>query len=228
VLADADLAAVASLMGDGHRASMLLAVLGGEELPARELAARAGVSSSLASAHLGKLTEGGLLCAERRGRNRYYRLADRHIAEAIEGLLAIAPGRRARSLRESNRGEAIRQARTCYDHLAGELGVALTEALVRGRLIGSEDEGYAVTATGGERLAALGIDLDDLRTASRVLTRPCLDWTERRSHLAGALGAALAMRLFELDWIRRLPNTRAIRITDLGQRRLRTELAINL
>jgi DNA-binding transcriptional ArsR family regulator len=228
VLADADLAAVAALMGDGHRASMLLALLGGDELPARELAARAGVSSSLASSHLGKLTAGGLVIAERRGRNRFYRLADRHIAEAIEALLAIAPDRRARSLRESNRGEAIRQARTCYDHLAGELGVALTDALGRGGMIGSDDDGYAVTATGRRRFAALGIDVEDLRTHARVLTRPCLDWTERRPHLAGSLGAALAARMFELEWIRRRPGTRAVQVTDLGLRRLRAELAINL
>jgi DNA-binding transcriptional ArsR family regulator len=228
VLADADLAAVAALMGDGNRASMLLALLGGDELPARELAARAGVSSSLASAHLGKLIDGGLLVAERRGRNRFYRLADRHIAEAIESLLAIAPGRRARNLRESNRGEAIRQARTCYDHLAGELGVALTDSL-RGRgLIGAHDAGYPVTLAGRHRFAGLGIDVEALHAQPRVVTRPCLDWTERRPHLAGSLGAALASRLFELDWIRRRPDTRAVQITDLGRRQLRAQLAINL
>jgi DNA-binding transcriptional ArsR family regulator len=228
VLADADLAAVAALMGDGNRASMLLALLGGDELPARELAERAGVSSSLASAHLGKLTAGGLVVAERRGRNRYYRLTDRHIAQAIESLLAIAPGRRARSLRESNRGEAIRHARTCYDHLAGELGVALTDALLRGGLIGPPGEGFTLTPAGGQRLTGLGIDVEGLHAQTRVLTRACLDWTERRPHLAGSLGAAVATRLFELDWIRRRPDTRAVQVTDLGHRQLRTQLAINL
>ena len=228
MLADADLAAVAALMGDGNRASMLLALLGGDELPARELAERAGVSSSLASAHLGKLTAGGLVVAERRGRNRYYRLTDRHIAQAIESLLAIAPGRRARSLRESNRGEAIRHARTCYDHLAGELGVALTDALLRGGLIGPPGEGFTLTPAGGQRLTGLGIDVEGLHAQTRVLTRACLDWTERRPHLAGSLGAAVATRLFELDWIRRRPDTRAVQVTDLGHRQLRTQLAINL
>jgi DNA-binding transcriptional ArsR family regulator len=228
MLADADLAAVAALMGDGNRASMLLALLGGEELPARELAARADISSSLASAHLVKLIDGGLLIAERRGRNRFYRLADRHVAEAIESLLAIAPSRRARGLRESNRGEAIRQARTCYDHLAGELGVALTDSLRRAGMIGAHEEGYPITPTGRQRLGGLGIDVEDLHAQPRILTRACLDWTERRPHLAGSLGAALATLLFELDWIRRRPDTRAVQITELGRRQLRAELAINL
>jgi DNA-binding transcriptional ArsR family regulator len=228
VLADADLAAVAALMGDANRASMLLALLGGQELPAHELAARAGASSSLASAHLRKLTDGGLLVAERRGRNRYYRLTDRHVAEAIEALLAVAPTRRARSLRESNRGEAIRRARTCYDHLAGELGVALTDSLEHQGLVGSHRDGYPLTTSGRERLRELGIDVDALASRRRALTRPCLDWTERRPHLAGSLGAALTGRLLELDWIRRRADTRAVSITDLGHRELRVRLDINL
>jgi DNA-binding transcriptional ArsR family regulator len=227
MLADADLAAVAALMGDAKRASMLLALLGGEELPARELAARAGASSSLASSHLAKLIDGGLLLAERRGRNRYYRLADRHIAEAIEAILAIAPQQRARNLRESSRGEAIRHARTCYDHLAGELGVALTDSLEHQRLIGATNDGFPLTLTGHERLSRLGIDIEALQSGRRALTRPCLDWTERRPHLAGSLAAALAARLLELDWIRRRADTRAVTITDHGRRQLRAQLGVN-
>jgi DNA-binding transcriptional ArsR family regulator len=227
VLADADLAAVTALMGDAKRASMLLALLGGEELPARELAARAGASSSLASAHLAKLTDGGLLLAERRGRNRYYRLSDRDIAEAIEALLAIAPQRRSRSLRESSRGEAIRHARTCYDHLAGELGVALTDSLERQSLIGALSDGFPLTPAGQERLSGLGLDIEELRSGRRALTRPCLDWTERRPHLAGSLAAALTTRLLELDWIRRRTDARAVTITEDGRRQLRVQLGVN-
>ena len=215
-------------MGDPNRASMLLALLGGDELPAGELAARAGASSSLASAHLAKLTAGGLVVAERRGRNRYFRLADRGVADAIEAMLTIAPERRARSLRESNRGEAIRHARTCYDHLAGELGVALTDSLVHRGLIGAHSDGYPLTPTGDRRLRALGIDVDGLRGQRRALTRACLDWTERRPHLAGSLGAALATRLLELEWVRRRPDTRAVTVTDAGRRQLRARLEINL
>ena len=227
MLADADLATVAALMGDAKRASMLLALLGGEELAAHELAARADATSSLASAHLAKLMDGGLLLAERRGRNRYYRLADRQIAEAIEALLTIAPQRRARGLRESSRGEAIRHARTCYDHLAGELGVALTDSLEHQRLIGSHSDGFPLTPVGQERLSALGIDIDALRHRRRGLTRPCLDWTERRPHLAGSLGAALATRLLELNWVRRRTDTRAVIVTEAGRHRLRAELGVN-
>jgi DNA-binding transcriptional ArsR family regulator len=228
MLADADLAAVAVLMGEPRRASMLLALLGGEELAAHELAARADASSSLASAHLSKLLDGGLLRAERRGRNRYYRLADRHTAAAIEALLAIAPQRRSRSLRESSDGEAIGHARTCYDHLAGELGVAITDSLEHQRLIGDHSEGFPLTPAGHERLSRLGIDIDALQHGRRTLTRPCLDWTERRPHLAGSLAAALASRLLELGWIQRRAGTRALTVTDTGRRRLRAELGVNL
>ncbi|MGD1058832.1 MAG: metalloregulator ArsR/SmtB family transcription factor [Solirubrobacteraceae bacterium] len=228
MLADADLAAVAALMGDAKRASMLLALLGGEELPARDLAARARASSSLASSHLAKLTDGGLLAVERRGRNRYYRLADRHTAEAIEAILAIAPHRRAHSLRESSHGEAIRHARTCYDHLAGALGIALTDSLQYQGMIGAPNDGFPLTPAGQARLSGLGLDIEALQRGRRALTRPCLDWTERRPHLAGSLAAALAARLLELDWIRRRTSTRALTITDTGRRQLRTELDVNL
>jgi DNA-binding transcriptional ArsR family regulator len=228
MLADADLAAVAALMGDAKRASMLLALLGGEELPARELAARARASSSLASAHLAKLTDGGLLVVERRGRNRYYRLADRRTAEAIEAILAIAPQRRAHSLRESSHGEAMRHARTCYDHLAGELGVALTDSLQHQGMIGALSDGFPLTPFGQARLGGLGLDIGAIERGRRALTRPCLDWTERRPHLAGSLAAALAARLLELDWIRRRTDTRALTITDTGRGQLRAELGINL
>jgi DNA-binding transcriptional ArsR family regulator len=227
MLADADLATVAALMGDARRASMLLALLGGEELAAHELAARADATSSLASAHLAKLMDGGLLLAERRGRNRYYRLADRQIAEAIEALLTIAPQRRARGLQEAYRGETMRHARTCYDHLAGELGVALTDSLESQRLIGSHGDGFPLTPAGRERLDRLGIDIDALQHGRRALTRPCLDWTERRPHLAGSVGAALAARLLELAWVSRRPGTRAVIVTEVGRRRLRAELGVN-
>jgi DNA-binding transcriptional ArsR family regulator len=228
VLADADLAAVAALMGEPRRASILLALIGGEELPAHELAARAGVSSSLASAHLAKLLDGELLVAERRGRNRFYRLSGRPVAEAIEGLLAIAPTRRAHSLRSASQGEAIRHARTCYDHLAGELGVALSDALEQHGLIGPPDDGFPLTPMGSDRLSALGIDVEALRGRRRPLTRSCLDWTERRPHLAGSVGAALATRLIELDWVRRRPGSRALAVTEPGRQALGTELDVQL
>jgi DNA-binding transcriptional ArsR family regulator len=227
MLVDADLAAVAALMGDAKRASMLLALIGGEELTARELADRAGASSSLASAHLAKLIDGGLLLAERRGRNRYYQLANRQIADAIEGMLAIAPARHARSLRESSRGNAIRHARTCYDHFAGELGVALIDALEHQGLVEGQDKGYPLTLAGQGRLAGLGIDIDELQRGRRAVTRACLDWTERRPHLAGALGAPRPTPRHARGGVPRRTDTRAVTITDTGRHRLRAEFGIN-
>src|SRR5438067_12032200 len=188
MLADADLAAVASLIGDRRRAGILLALLGGEALPARELAGRAGASSSLASAHLAKLLDGGLVIAERVGRERHYRIAGPEVAHAIEGLLAIAPERAAATFSESSRGRAIRRARTCYDHLAGELGVGLTEALERQGSLTGLDGAYALTPSGERRLRELGLDLDAARSSRRPFTRQCPDWTERRPHLAVSLG----------------------------------------
>lgn len=225
---DADLAAVGQLLGETHRAEILLALLGGEELPAGELAARASASSSLASAHLAKLLDGGLLRARSHGRQRYYRLADDKVARAVEALLAIAPTRPVSSLSGSKRGEALRRARTCYDHLAGHLGVTLTEALEHAETLTPSDSGWDLTAKGEQRLEQLGLDIARLRGGRRKLLRPCLDWTERRPHLAGALGAALAARLIELGWIERLPDTRAVRVTAAGQPRLRAAFGLEL
>jgi DNA-binding transcriptional ArsR family regulator len=226
VFADADLAAVSSLIGDRRRAAILLALMSGEALPAGELAVRAGASSSLAAAHLRKLLDGGLLHAERHGRERRYRIAGPEVAQALEGLLAIAPERAAASLSESNRGRAIRRARTCYDHLAGELGVGLTEALERQGSLAAADGAYVLTPSGERRLRALGIELDKLRSGRRPLTRRCADWTERRAHLAGSLGAALAERMLELRWVKRLPNSRALAVTPQGARELRSRFAV--
>lgn len=228
MLADADIAAVASLIGDRRRAGILLALLGGEALPAGELAARVGASSSLASAHLTKLLDGGLLQAERIGRERHYMIARPEVARALEGLLTIAPSREATSVRESARGRAMRRARTCYDHLAGQLGVGLTEALERQGALTVIDGVYAVTHTGEGQLRALGLDLDALRRSRRPLARQCRDWTERRPHLAGSLGAAVADRMLELRWVKRLPGSRALAVTPQGARELRSRFALAL
>lgn len=227
MLADADLASVAELM-TAHRASMLLALIGGRPLSAGELAGRAGISASLASNHLHRLLDGGLVSVEQHGRRRLYTLASPHVAEVIEAMLTLAPDRRASSLRESRHGHAIRDARTCYDHLAGTLGVALTDALAHQGIIQAGDDHYSLTERGQHRLESFGVDIDDLRGRRRSFARPCLDWTERRAHLAGALGAGIADRLLELGWVTRLPKTRALRVTELGEQGLREEFAINL
>jgi len=227
MLADVDLAGIADLMSS-HRASMLLALIGGRPLGAGELAARSGISPSLASSHLSRLLDGGLVEVEQHGRRRVYRLANAQVAAVIEAMLSIAPTRTAASLRESRRGDAIRVARTCYDHLAGEIGVALTESLQRHGLIDANDGAYQLTGFGERRLATLGIDVSALRAERRAFARPCLDWTERRPHLAGALGAAIAEQLLELQWFTRVPSTRALRVTEVGRRGLLQEFALNL
>jgi DNA-binding transcriptional ArsR family regulator len=227
VISDPDLAAVAGLMGDRSRAAFLLELMSGDELPATELAARAGVSSPLASAHLSRLLDGGLVSARRDGRQRLYRISQPEVAEAIEGLVRIAPERHARTLRESHRGQAIQRARTCYDHLAGRLGVELTAALERDRVIVAGDGGYRLTAAGERRLESLGLDLGAVRARRRAFARQCIDWTERRPHLAGALGAALADRLFEMGWVRRVPATRAVQVTPAGEDGLWAEFGLD-
>jgi DNA-binding transcriptional ArsR family regulator len=228
VLADANLAAVGRVLGDAHRARFLLALLGGQALTAGELAARSGASSSLASAHLSRLLESGLVDAHKRGRRRYYRLAGPEVAQAIEGLLAVAPVESAHGLSASSRGEAIRRARTCYDHLAGRLGVSLADALEGEQVLAPLERGWAVTGDGERRLASLGVDVRALRERRRALIRPCLDWTERRPHVAGALGAALAERFLELGWVRRLPGSRALGITPDGRRELLAQFAVRV
>jgi DNA-binding transcriptional ArsR family regulator len=227
MLADADLSTVADLM-TAHRATLLLALLGGRPLTAGELASRAGISASLASSHLSKLLDGGLVAVEQTGRQRHYRLAGRRVAEVIEAMLTIAPDRAAAGLRESTRGAALRGARTCYDHLAGELGVALTDSLERQRVIETGDGSYALTKAGERRLDSLGIAVGPLRVQHRAFTRPCLDWTERRPHLAGAVGAAIAEHALAECWVTRVSGTRALRVTAEGRRGFLEQFALNL
>ena len=225
MIADADIATPAALLGDPTRSAFMLALSEGEPLPPSELARRAGVTASTASIQLAKLVSGGLVTVERHGRHRYYSLAEPAIAAAIESLAAIAPPRPASSLRQARIGNELRAARTCYDHLAGALGVALLEALLAGRLLSEELE---PTPLGARRLAQLGIDVAALARGRRVLARRCLDWSERRDHLAGALGAALASRFFELEWLERLQTSRAIRVTPTGRRGLAAEFGLEL
>jgi DNA-binding transcriptional ArsR family regulator len=226
--ADADLAAVAGLIGEPARAGFLLSLLEGRPLRAGDLAARSRVSPSLASMHLRKLHDGGLIEVAQEGRERRYRISTPAVARAVESLLRIAPGRPARSLRESQRGEALRAGRTCYDHLAGHLGVALTEAMGEQRVLRPLDGSYRLTRPGRARLEGLGVDVAAAEAGRRSFARQCLDWTERRPHLAGALGAAVADRLFELRWLERREGTRAVRLTPAGQRCLHEEFGLEL
>jgi len=229
---DAHVAPTAILLADAARVSMLLALSDGRALPAGELAHVARIGASTASGHLARLVAGGLLSVERHGRHRYYRLANPAIVAALEALAAIAPPAPARSLEAAHAGRAVRLARTCYDHLAGLLGVSITDALVAQGALVLAGRSYEVTGAGAARFAALGIDVsvvaDVARRARRPLTRACLDWSERRYHVAGALGAALATCLLERAWLERMPASRALRITNEGRRALRREFDVRL
>jgi DNA-binding transcriptional ArsR family regulator len=203
----------AALIGDPTRATFLLALKEKDGLPLSELARLAGVGNSTASIQLGKLVDADLVSVERHGRHRYFGLANPRVAKALDALAAIAPT--APSQHPAN---GIRAARTCYDHLAGELGVSLFDGLRRERLVRVDDSEVALTRAGRKRLEQLGVDLSPTR---RPLTRLCLDWSERRYHLAGALGAALTRRLFEMRWIVRTSG-RTVRVTADGRRGLRS------
>jgi DNA-binding transcriptional ArsR family regulator len=224
---DVDVAAAAALIGEPARAAVLSALTEEAALPASELAARARIAPSTTSGHLAKLAAGGLIVGERRGRHRYFRLADPAVAAAIEALSAIAPEKPVRSLRDATVGEAVRYARTCYDHLAGRLGVELTAALEREHVLVHDGDCYRLGSS-APRLEKLGIDLHELSKQRRTLVRPCLDWSEQKWHVAGALGAALAGRLFELGWLRRRDANRSVEVTRLGRSRLRAEFGVEL
>ena len=226
---EANIATVAALIGDPARAGILTALADGRALPAGELAMSAGLSPSAASAHLTKLLEGGLLALEREGRHRYYRLAGSGIADALESLALIA-GRSSRAaVVRSPQAEALRHARCCYDHLAGELGVGIAVALEDRGLIASVGPGKRVDVTPAGVTwfeAVFGIDVRKLRPGRHGLACRCLDWTERRHHLAGPLGTRLLQRCFELGWLRRTPRSRAVRLTPKGRDSLQAHLGV--
>ena len=223
---DINIVPVASLLADPTRASILQELSDGRALPAGELARRARVSSSTASSHLFKLVEAGLLAVEKQGRHRYYRIANPAIVQAIEALAALAPARPIHSLRESQIAEAVRNARMCYNHLAGNLGVKLSQALVDKRVLDASDDGYNITPNGLQWLRDFGIDEAVLKKRGSLVVPHHIDWSERLPHIAGELGAALARRLFDLEWITRTPSSRAVRLTASGQQALQDKLAL--
>jgi DNA-binding transcriptional ArsR family regulator len=225
---DADVAAAAALIAEPTRAALLQALMEERTLASSELAARAGVAPSTASEHLAKLVGGGFVVGDRRGRRRSFLLAPPAVSAAIEALAVVAPPGEVRTLREASAAEALRFARTCYDHLAGRLGVELAEALERQGVVAYRDGEYRITGRGRARLGELGVDLRELERGRRTLVCACLDWSERRRHFAGALGAALADRLFELGWLERRQTNRSVEVTDDGHAGLLLEFGIDL
>ena len=230
-LGDAEISAIAALLGDRARCRILMALNDGRALPASILAGEAGISPSTASSHLGKLEDAGLLLVEQHGRHRYYRLAGPLIGDLIELLSRIAPAAPARSLREGTRAAQLRAARTCYDHLAGRLGVQLlTSMLERGLVTGGDgrfnpriaikdqitgygrDIEYSLTSKGREVLTDNGV----IKRSEPDAIRYCIDWSEQRHHLSGILGRAILSHLLDQKWVERRPAFRALHVTDAG------------
>jgi DNA-binding transcriptional ArsR family regulator len=226
-----ELARVAGLLADPTRAAICMALIDGRAWTATELARHAGVAPSTASEQLSKLVSGGLLTEHRQGRHRYLALAGPHVAELLEDLSArLHPSTQAppTTLKAANASAALRRGRTCYDHLAGVLGVAVTDAMTTAGLI-RQDAGFALTDAGLTWFAGeLDItDLDAPTPGRRPLVRACLDWTQRRPHLAGVAGARLCARFFERNWITRVGTGRAVRATPSGRRALAALLAVD-
>ena len=230
---DADLARVGELFADRTRSRILLSLLGGRELAAGVLADEAGVSRPTASGHLRKLVDGGLLAVRAEGRHRWYRIAGPEVGDLVERLAALAPPLPVGSLKASTRADRLRTARTCYDHFAGRLGVAIMGSLLdHCRITGGDglfhadgadrpasagrELDYRLTDDGRAFLADLGVAVPD--GASRPVMRYCIDWTETRHHLAGGAGRALCDRFFAAGWAERLPTYRAVRVTPAGER----------
>jgi len=215
-----NIAALAGLIGEPGRAAMLGALCDGQALPAGELAGIAGLSAQAASGHLARLVDGGLLAVERQGRHRYYRLANIQVASVLEGLATLAgpPSPRAPAS-QTLEAERLRQARTCYDHLAGALGVEVAAALeARSILVDAGDKRLEITGPGKEWLMeAFAIEVAALRPGRHGLACRCLDWSQRRHHVAGPLGTALLRQFFEFGWLRRVSGSRAVRVTAAGQ-----------
>ena len=243
---DADIASIGALVADPGRAKILLALGDGRALPASVLADEAGVAASTASAHLGKLVTGGLLRVERHGRHRYFRIAGPQVGELIEALARVSPPAPVRSLKQGSKAQAVRFARTCYDHLAGMLGTHLMEAMLDHELLTGGDGvfdpdaaredrlaspgfdlDYRLTPSGVRELKAFGIDFDSL-PARRPLIRYCVDWSEQRHHLAGSLGAALTTRMIDLGWVRKADRSRAVHVSDEGFDGLREQFGLEL
>jgi DNA-binding transcriptional ArsR family regulator len=226
MISGAMIAEIAALAGDPARANILTALLDGRAMTATELAYAARVTPQTTSAHLAKLTEAGLITATPQGRHRYFKLASPRVAQMLESIVAVAGDNRPRFRPLSRQARELQAARVCYDHLAGQLGVRIADAMIaRGYLV-VEDDVARFTEAGTRYLWDLGIDLRVAGKGRRQLCRACLDWTERRPHIGGAIGAALAERWLALGWISRAKDSRAVTVTPEGERGFRDSLGM--
>ena len=226
-LGEAGLESFAKIVGDATRIRMLQLLMEGRALTAKELAYGARVEPATATQHLRRLQEGGLLSVNAQGRHKYFKLASPLVAELMELLMVLAPDETGRSVGPRIE-EPLRRGRMCYDHLAGELGIGITEALVKQGILRKEADSFALTRRGDGWFSELGVDVGAARALRRKFAATCLDWSERRDHLGGALGAALAERLVDLGWIARKRNSRAVSVTEPGRRALAEAFKLDL
>ncbi|HEY1473727.1 MAG TPA: helix-turn-helix transcriptional regulator [Pseudolabrys sp.] len=229
MVAAANLVEIAALVGDTARATMLAALMDGQAITSSELASLARVSRATASGHLGKLAQARLLAVTQKRRNRYYRIASPLVAKMLESIQAVAALETpARYQPRSAEDDALRFARTCYDHLAGRLGVAIADALTRKKYVVLSDEGGELTKTGQRFLSQFGATLNPASGSRRIFCRPCLDWSERRYHIAGHVGAEICRCCLDRGWVARQRGSRAMRLTPAGRRELRETFGIDL
>lgn len=212
-----NMAEIAALLGETSRATILASMMDGRFHTASELAYMAAIKPQTASFHLAKLVEGKLIKVEKQGRHRYFQLAGEDIAQFLESFLAISPPPEVRSLKQSSQIKLLQDARTCYDHLAGKLGVQLTESMLKAGYLTLEGKQFVLTDEGILFFTTFGIDLAALKRKRRSFSHACLDWSERRYHLAGALGCELLNQFFNLGWLLRVPSIRAIKVTEKGK-----------
>lgn len=226
--AEPSMATIGALIGSPARAAMLSVLFDGRSLTATELAQISGVSAATASEHLAKLTEAKLLVCEVHGRHRYYKISRPEVAEALKAIVHLAPTQPVPARTASPKLEAMRNARLCYDHFAGTLGVMIADALILRQFLTPNDRDFVLTDTGESFLGKMGVDVQAARTKRRVFARKCLDWSERRPHLAGSLGAEIAETAFRKGWINRTAERRIVEITPCGRKMFQDELLISV
>ncbi|PLR85643.1 ArsR/SmtB family transcription factor [Bacillus sp. V33-4] len=226
--ANPNIAIIASIVSEASRAAILTVLLDGRFHPASELAYMAGIKPQTASFHLHKMVDANIITVEKQGRHRYYGIRNPEVAQVMESLLSIAPTNQIKSFKQAKEDKEIRAARTCYDHLAGNLGVKITDSLISMGMIKEQQKDFIITEKGEQFFLSLQIDIQQVKRKRRSFSHKCLDWTERRPHLAGALGNALFEKLLELKWIKRIPQTRAIKITSVGKTGLKELFSIDV
>lgn len=223
-----NLANVASIVSDPSRAAILTVLMDNRFHSAGELAYMARIKPQTTSYHLTKLIDSDLITVENQGRHRYFQIRNPEVAQIMETLLTLSPPAQIRSLKQSTEDRQVRYARTCYDHIAGYLGVQITEAFINKGFLTESNQEFLLTENGASFLTSFGVDISMVRKKRRSFSHKCLDWSERRHHLAGALGNAILELFLELNWVKRLPKTRALEITPIGKKALMENLSFDV